>query len=157
MRNAIAAMKKRNRTVTVNDRMQRGYRYVLTQPTGRNFDPEFRPELSPKQMLELGIFCGKYMTDCRKEFPISWFKRAKLSRSGRNCKLNFFAWMPVNRYRCGVRKAGFTPMTRADGFNGTAAITWDDEWPMKTCAKSSVGKLCDGTSRRSNVIVRRAI
>jgi len=102
LRNAIAAMKKRNRTVTVNDRMQRGYRYVLTQPTGRNFDPEFRPELSPKQMLELGIFCGKYMTDCRKEFPISWFKRAKLSHSGRNCKLNFFgvdASQPLSVWR----------------------------------------------------------
>jgi hypothetical protein len=100
--NAIAAMKKRNRTVTVDDRMQRGYRYVLTQPTGRNFDPEFRPELSPKLMLELGIFCGKYMTDCRKEFPISWFKHAKLSSSGRNCKLNFFgvdASQPLSVWR----------------------------------------------------------
>jgi hypothetical protein len=52
--------------VTVNDKMQRGYRYTLVAPTGRNFDPEFRPELTPKKMLELGVFCGKYMTDCRK-------------------------------------------------------------------------------------------
>ena len=83
-------MRRRNVTVTVNDKMQRGYRYVLTEPVGRNFDPEFRPELTPKQMLALGVFCGKYMTDCRKEFPESWFERARLSPSGRDCALNYF-------------------------------------------------------------------
>ena len=41
-------------------------------------------------MLELGVFCGKYLTDCRDEFPASWFARAKLSPSGRDCSLNYF-------------------------------------------------------------------
>jgi hypothetical protein len=50
--------------VTVNDRMQRGYFYAITVPVGRKFDPEFHLELTPKEMLALGIFCGKYMTDC---------------------------------------------------------------------------------------------
>ena len=63
----------------VNDKMQRRYRYFLTEPVGRNFDPEFKPELTPKEMLALGVFGGKYMTDCRQEFPSSWFTRAKLS------------------------------------------------------------------------------
>ncbi len=63
--------------VTMNDCMQKGYRYELTDPVGRNFDPEFNPELTPAEMLALGVFCGKYMTDCRKEFPASWFKKAK--------------------------------------------------------------------------------
>jgi len=63
--------------VIVNNKMQQGYRYALVEPIGRNFDPEFKPELTPKEMLALGIFGGKYMTDCRKEFPSSWFTRAK--------------------------------------------------------------------------------
>jgi hypothetical protein len=79
-----AAVPKRLKIVRVNDKMQRGYRYVLTAPIGRNFDPEFRPELTPKEMLVLGVFCGKYMTDCRKEFPASWFAHARLSPSGRS-------------------------------------------------------------------------
>jgi len=39
----LAAMPKRLKIVRVNDKMQRGYRYVLAAPIGRNFDPEFRP------------------------------------------------------------------------------------------------------------------
>jgi hypothetical protein len=70
--------------------MQRGYRYTLSAPAGRRFHPEFTPELTPKQMLELGVFCGKYLTDCRKEFPASWFRRAKLSPKRRDCSLNYF-------------------------------------------------------------------
>jgi hypothetical protein len=65
--------------VQVNDKMQHGYTYVLTAPMGPNFDPEFRPELTPKEMLALGVFCGKYMTDCRDEFPASWFARAAVA------------------------------------------------------------------------------
>jgi hypothetical protein len=52
------------RTIVVNDRMQQGYTYRLTEPMGKHFDPEFKPELTPKQMLEIGVFGGKYMTDC---------------------------------------------------------------------------------------------
>ncbi len=92
----------RRRTVVVNDTMQQGYRYELTEPAGENFDPEFRPELSPSDMLKLGVFCGKYMTDCRDEFPAAWFKGAKLSPDGRDCTLNFFgvdASQPLSEWR----------------------------------------------------------
>jgi len=83
-------MRKRPVIVTVHDRMQRNYRYRLVEPEGRNFDPEFKPELTPKQMLALGIFGGKYMTDCRKEFPKSWFTHARLSPGRKDPSLNCF-------------------------------------------------------------------
>lgn len=76
--------------VTVNDLMQKKYTYVVSEPVGKNFADEFRPELSPKQMLEMGVFGGKYMTDCRDEFPTDWFAHAKLSPHKKDVSLNFF-------------------------------------------------------------------
>ena len=76
--------------VVVSDRMQQGYVYYRTEPIGRNFAPGFRPELTPRQMLQLGIFGGKYMTDCRGEFPASWFRRAKLCSTRHDPQLNCF-------------------------------------------------------------------
>ena len=78
------------RRVVVNDRMQQGYVYHLTEPAGRNFAPGFEPQLTPKQMLRLGVFGGRYMTDCRNEFPASWFAGARLSEGRRNPRLNYF-------------------------------------------------------------------
>lgn len=76
--------------ITVNDLMQKGYKYILVEQEGTHFDPEFKPELTPKQMLELGVFGGKYLTDCQKEFPEDWFKNAKLSPDKHDPSLNFF-------------------------------------------------------------------
>jgi hypothetical protein len=70
--------------------MQSSYAYTLTEPIGKNFDPGFTPELSPQQMLSLGVFGGKYLTDCTNEFPKSWFTTAKLSPKQSNPKLNYF-------------------------------------------------------------------
>ena len=78
------------RRVVVNDVMQKGYVYYLTEPAGRNFDLHFAPDLTPKQMLELGVFGGRYMTDCRKEFPSSWFVKAKLCADRHDPRLNCF-------------------------------------------------------------------
>ena len=80
----------RKKRIEVNDRMQRGYQYLLAAPTGRNFHPEFHPELTPKEMLRLGVFGGKYMTDATAEFPKSWFVGAKLSPDRRDPRLNYF-------------------------------------------------------------------
>jgi len=79
-----------NKKIVVNDKMQKKYVYYLTEPMGKHFDPEFKPELSPKEMLELGVFGGKYMTDCRDEFPKDWYKNAKLNSKIHDPELNFF-------------------------------------------------------------------
>jgi hypothetical protein len=76
--------------VEVNDLMQKGYVYFRTKPMGRAFRAGFAPQLTPRQMLALGVFGGKYLTDCTKEFPASWFKKAKLCRERHEPSLNFF-------------------------------------------------------------------
>jgi len=78
------------KNIIVNDKMQKDYTYELSESTGRNFHPDFKPQLTPKEMLELGVFGGKYMTDCQNEFPKSWYKKAKLSPEKSNPKLNYF-------------------------------------------------------------------
>ncbi len=82
--------------------MQKDYRYFLVEEMGKNFHLDFRPELSPKEMLELGIFGGKYMTDCTSEFPDDWFKNAKLCSTHHDPNLNFFginASQPLSEWR----------------------------------------------------------
>ena len=81
-------MKKRR--VVVDDSMQKNYLYWPAEPVGRNFHPEFKPQLTPKQMLAPGVFGGKYMTDCRREFPKSWFVKTKLCHERHDPALNCF-------------------------------------------------------------------
>ena len=91
-----------SKIVIVNDKMQKGYKYCLVEPIGKNFDPEFKPELTPKEMLELGVFGGKYMTDCKKEFPEDWFIKAKLCEKKHDPTLNYFkinASAPLSYWR----------------------------------------------------------
>ncbi|MEO7823098.1 MAG: hypothetical protein ABIS15_05780, partial [Gemmatimonadaceae bacterium] len=87
--------------ITVNDRMQHGYSNLLIEPTGRNYDAGFTPQLTPPQLLALGVFGGRYMTDCADEFPLSWYRRAKLSPE-RDPSLNYFgvnASQPLSVWR----------------------------------------------------------
>lgn len=82
----------RRRKIVASNRVQKRYSYVLTEPEGRRFHPDFRPELTPKQMLRLGVFGGQYMDPEEwKEFPPDWLKGARLSQSGeKDGTLNFF-------------------------------------------------------------------
>lgn len=99
-------MKKK---IVITDKIQKQYTYYLTNPAGKNFHPDFRPELTPKEMLELGVFGGKYLTDCQTEFPASWFKKAKLSPEKKDIKLNYFkvdASQPLAEWR---RKGWINP------------------------------------------------
>ena len=131
----------------VNDKMQKGYRYALTAPAGRSFDPEFKPELTPAQMLQLGVFCGKYMTDCRNEFPASWFKARKLAEGDRDCSLNYFEVDASHRCRSGSKRlalrrrpARLVPMV--------LPLLWAAACRRKTAARSSAGRRSAATSGR---------
>ena len=90
------------RRIHVSDQMQSNYEYRLIEPSGKNFHPEFQPHLSPPQMLEFGVFGGKYMTDCAAEFPNHWFINARLSPEFHDPEINFFgvnASQPLSAWR----------------------------------------------------------
>jgi hypothetical protein len=82
--------------VKVSDKMQKGYGYELTEPEGKNFAPDFKPDLTPKQMLELGVFGGVYLRDCKHEFPKHWFEKAKFAPEGTNAHLAELNYFGVN-------------------------------------------------------------
>ena len=76
--------------IIVNDLMQKNYSYILTEPEGRNYHPDFKPELTPPEMLKLGVFGGKYMSDCTEEFPQDWFLGVQFSHERHDPALNFY-------------------------------------------------------------------
>lgn len=77
--------------VVVTDPLQPSYTYELTAPTGKQFAPEFKPDLTPKEMLLLGIFGGDYFEGEIDEYPTSWFAHAKQTQMGKYDKnVNYF-------------------------------------------------------------------
>jgi hypothetical protein len=120
--------------VVVDDRMQHGYVYTLTEPIGKNFHPDFQPQLTPEKMLELGVFGGKYMTDCQDEFPSSWFRNAKLSPERYDPEINLF----------GVRASQSLAEWRAKGW------IWEDDprgWFQWYC-RYYMGRRCPDDDRQ---------
>lgn len=79
------------KTIHVADKMQQDYIYCLSESEGQAFHPDFKPELTPQQMLEFGVFGGKYLTDCQQEFPDNWFTNALLSPHKKDITLNYFS------------------------------------------------------------------
>ena len=53
-------------------------------------EKDFSPQLTPKEMLELGVFGGWYFKGDVEEYPESWFKKAQISKDGFDIKLNYF-------------------------------------------------------------------
>ena len=75
--------------IIANDKFQKNYSYELSKPMGKSFRIDFRPDLTPKQMLELGVFGGEYFADKPNDLPGSWLLHAKLS-STHDKELNYF-------------------------------------------------------------------
>ena len=99
---AVGKRAGRGERVVVHDLMQQGYEYVLSARAGRDFHTGFEPQLTPREMLRLGVFGGKYMTDCTAEFPDDWFEHAKLCRERHEARLNCFgvnASQPLSEWR----------------------------------------------------------
>lgn len=78
------------KTVHVHDELQDNYSYELSAPVGQQFDPEFLPELTPAEMLELGVFGGYYFHGHHDEFPAAWFKKARLANAKADPTMNYF-------------------------------------------------------------------
>lgn len=84
---------KTRQEVVASDYMQKNYHYLRSAPVGKQFDEDFRPDLTPSEMLAMGIFGGRYMRDCINEFPKSWFTHARFhpqGEAGDSPELNYF-------------------------------------------------------------------
>ena len=83
---------KKGDKIHVNNKMQKGYSYTLSEDPGTNLG--FKPYASPGEMLALGVFEGKYMNDCIGEYPNEWFINAlalgKLSPGKADPSVNAF-------------------------------------------------------------------
>ena len=55
-------------------------KFIKKKIIDKNIYKIFKPELSPKKMLELGVFGGSYFGLNIKEYPSTWFKKAKVSK-----------------------------------------------------------------------------
>ena len=108
--NPQSAYKKGTR-VQVFNKMQKDYSYVLEENPGQNMG-DFKPEISIKNAMELGIFELHYMTDQLLEFPKEWFitaiKKGKMSPEGPDPTGNCFgvkSRLPLQEWK----KKGWVP------------------------------------------------
>lgn len=70
-----------------------------------NLHDEFKPELTPRQMLELGVFGGAYFSEeDRHEFPEDWFRHARLSRNGPDPNCNYFGLIASQPHKVWMEK-----------------------------------------------------
>jgi hypothetical protein len=122
---------KKGMTVAGGGKMglRKGYKYVLDADPGTEFDPRFKPALTPAEMLFMGVFEGKYLNDCKDEFPREWFLWAeaagKLSPVAPNIACNYFG--VGSRQPLGVWKEnGWAPRRGGSGLLGDPSMNPDE-------------------------------
>jgi len=86
--------RKKPKNIKYTDRFQTRT-YILVEASGKNFDPSFTPELTPKEILQLGVFGGAYFVGVDggipSDLPKSWFAHEHFSEStNKVAKYNFF-------------------------------------------------------------------
>ena len=69
----------------------------------------FAPQLTPKEMLDLGVFGGWYFKGDTSEYPSDWFKEAKISTVGFNVNLNYFKVASGQPLTVWLKKGWITP------------------------------------------------
>ena len=69
--------------ISYTDNYQKKYHYVQSEPVGKNFNPEFKPELTPQEMLEIGVFGGLYFSDMPSDLPRADGQRQFMQAFGR--------------------------------------------------------------------------
>jgi hypothetical protein len=103
---------KKGLKITVSDKMQKNYHYVLSENAGKNL--AFKPELTPLKMLQMGIMDGKYLRDCYKEFPREWFEKGKFAE-GRDADPNINYFKITSRLTLqDWQRRGWIPIRKGD-------------------------------------------
>jgi len=136
--------------------MQTNYVYFLTEPEGENFRSGIQTGMTPAEMLALGVFGGKYMTDCAKEFPKAWFVQARLCHERHDPELNFFEINASQPYPY-WREKGWIYHEDPRGW-----FQWYCRYYMAVAARTTRGKFgdgrrCSGTSPRFGKTAAKAI
>lgn len=95
------------RTIHMQDSLQT-YTYELSAPIGKDFAPDFKPDLTPQRMLELGVFGAHYYEGEQDEYPKEWFAHAKLSDVHKPA-LNYFGVDASQSREEWIRKGWMSP------------------------------------------------
>jgi hypothetical protein len=93
------------RRIISSDSLQLGYVYFVSGKPGTHFSPEFKPQLTPREMLQLGVFGGAYFEGVPQEFPRAWFAHAP-QNTHMDASRNFFK-VSASQSREGWQRKGW--------------------------------------------------
>ncbi len=97
-------------SIVVIDPLQPGYSYETTAPVGEGYAPDFRPELTPPEMLTFGVFGGTYFEGEIDEYPPEWFSETKVSTKGKqDASCNYFGVVASQSREEWLRKGWIHP------------------------------------------------